>query len=271
LAEVYQAQGDVEGALQVIGKAEQVARKHDYAYMNGAIAKLRVRLWVAQGKLAAASHWAEEHRWCLADELDLAREAEQTAVVRVWMARALSPGLDLASEIGRAQELLARLLAAAKESGRIGKAIELLALYALAFEIQGNRERALSTLKRALALGEPAGYVRTFVDEGKTMATLLRQAMSRDVYPSYAAQLLGAFGQETELSSPTMASLVEPLTEREVDVLRLIVAGLSNAEIAEELFIAMSTVKTHVNHIYGKLGVESRTQAVAKAREVGLL
>ena len=98
-----------------------------------------------------------------------------------------------------------------------------------------------------------------------------RQAPSRDISPNYVARLLAAFGEEAELASPAMEALVEPLTEREVEVLRLVVAGLSNAEIAEELVIAVSTVKSHVNHIYGKLGVESRTQAVAQARTLGLL
>ena len=103
------------------------------------------------------------------------------------------------------------------------------------------------------------------------MAGLLSQALSRDIAPNYVAQLLGAFGREAELPSPAMASLVEPLTEREMDVLRLLVAGMSNAEIAEELVIAVSTVKSHINHLYGKLDAQSRTQAVAKAQALDLL
>jgi LuxR family maltose regulon positive regulatory protein len=149
--------------------------------------------------------------------------------------------------------------------------IRILALQALARQARGDLDQALSTLERALILAEPEGYVRTFLDAGEPMAGLLSQILSGDVAPGYVARLLGAFGQEAELPPPAMASLVEPLTEREVEVLRLLVAGLSNAEIAEELVIAVSTVKSHVNHIYGKLGVESRTQAVAKAQELLLL
>jgi len=163
------------------------------------------------------------------------------------------------------------LLAAADKTGRTGKAIEILALCALAFQIQGDVDQALSALERALVLGEPGGYVRTFLDEGEPMARLLRLALSRGIAPNYVARLLGAFGQEAEPSSPATQSLVEPLTEREVELLRLLVAGLSNAEIAEKLVIAVSTVKSHVNHIYGKLGVGSRTQAVIKAQELHLL
>jgi LuxR family maltose regulon positive regulatory protein len=282
LATVYQARGDVERALAVVGKAEQLAQQHDYAYMSGMIAKLRIQLWVAaQGHLAAASRWAEEHGWYPVGEPDLAREAEQIAVARVRIARALSHGLDSASEIGVAQELLARLLAAAEKAGRIGKAIEILVLCALAFQIQGDGDGALCALERALILGEPGGYVRTFLDEGEPIARLLsqilvarpkeRQARSRGPSPNYVARLLAAFGEEAELAPPAMESLVEPLTGREMDVLRLVVGGLSNAEIAEELVIAVSTVKSHINHIYGKLGVENRTQAVIRAQELALL
>jgi LuxR family maltose regulon positive regulatory protein len=141
----------------------------------------------------------------------------------------------------------------------------------LALQVQGNLDQALSTLERALSLAEPEGYVRTFVDEGQPMAKLLRHALSQGIAPNYVARLLAAFGEEIRLTSPAMESLVEPLSEREMEVLRLIVAGLSNPEIAEELVIAISTVKSHVNHIYGKLGVKSRTQAVARARELDLL
>jgi LuxR family maltose regulon positive regulatory protein len=172
---------------------------------------------------------------------------------------------------GEALRLLARLLEEAQAVGRMGSVIEVLALQALAFQAQDNLDQALSALERALSLAEPEGFVRTFVDEGKPMARLLRRALSQGIAPNYVARLLAAFGQEVELTSPAMESLVEPLSERELEVLRLVVAGLPNPEIAQELIIAVSTVKSHVNHIYGKLGVESRTQAVARARELGLL
>jgi LuxR family maltose regulon positive regulatory protein len=271
LAQVYQARGDAESALETIQKAERLAQRHEYAYVRGMIARVRVRLWVAQGNLAAASRWAQGHRLSPVDELDPAREIEQIAVVRALIAQAVPPGLAPASEVDEALRLLARLLEAAEQAGRMGSAIEILALQALAFQIKGDGYRALSALERALTLGEPEGYVRTFVDEGEPMARLLRLALSQGVAPNYVARLLAAFGKEVEPTPPAIESLVEPLSERELQVLRLVVAGLSNPEIAQELFIAVSTVKSHINHIYGKLGVESRTQVVVKAQELALL
>jgi LuxR family maltose regulon positive regulatory protein len=163
------------------------------------------------------------------------------------------------------------LLAGAQAGGRIGSAIRVLALRALAFQALGDPKRAMEALEWALVLGGPPGYVRTFVDEGEPMAELLRRAMSQGIEPNYAARLLAAFDREVEAGSPGMHSLVEPLTDRELDVLRLIVAGFSNPEIADELVIAVSTVKTHINHVFGKLGVDSRTRAVARAQELGLV
>jgi LuxR family maltose regulon positive regulatory protein len=271
LVQVYQAQGDVERALEMIGIAEQLMQRHDYAYMRGVIARLRVQLWVAQGNLTAASRWAQEHRLSPVDELDLTREAQQTAVARVLIAQALSQDLAPAISLAEPLGLLARLLEAAKNSGRLGSAIGILALQALALQIQGDVDQALSALEQALALGEPEGYVRIFVDEGEPMARLLRHALSQGIAPNYVARLLAAFGKEVELTSPAMESLIEPLSERELEVLRLVAAGLSNPEIAHELGIAMSTVKSHINRIYGKLGVESRTRAMVKAQELALL
>jgi LuxR family maltose regulon positive regulatory protein len=167
-----------------------------------------------------------------------------------------------------APTLLAQLLQAARAAGRMGSAIKILALQALAFQAQGDHGQALSALKQVLALAEPEGYMRTFVDEGPPMAKLLRHALSQGIAPSYVARLLAAFGETTE---PTAQPLVEPLSERELEVLRLVAAGLSNREIAQELVIAVSTVKSHTNHIYGKLGVKNRTQAAAWAKELNLL
>ena len=167
--------------------------------------------------------------------------------------------------------LLAGLQHAAESTGQIGSAIRALALQALVLESRDERDLALSSLQKALSFGEPEGYVRSFVDEGEPMARLLRHALSRSIAPNYVARLLAAFAREDGPIYPKAPSLAEPLSTRELDVLRLVVAGLSNPEIAEELVIAVSTVKSHINHIFGKLGVKSRTQAVAKARELQLL
>jgi LuxR family maltose regulon positive regulatory protein len=172
--------------------------------------------------------------------------------------------------------LLARLLEAAEAARRVGSVIKILALQALAFQAQGDVGQALSALERALSLAEPEGYVRTFVDEGEPMARLLRRALSQGITPNYVARLMAAFGETAE-SSPSVVQplvnqpLVDPLSKRELEVLRLVAAGLSNREIAQELVVAVSTVKSHINHIYGKLDVKSRTRAVAQAQALGLL
>ncbi len=145
---------------------------------------------------------------------------------------------------------------------------------------RGERERAVGTLTKALALGEPEGYVRSFVDEGPEMTALISEVLGARqrgrMHPSdrvsarYLAELMAAFSQEA--ATPTTDEhLAEPLSERELEVLALIAAGESNREIAGRLFVSTSTVKTHINNLYRKLGARSRTQAVARARGLGLL
>jgi len=267
LARIYEAEGDRQRAENVLDEAERLRKGRDYTLVWALVSELRVRLWLAQGNVAAASQWAQERSLNPGDALDSGREIEQMAVARVLIAQ---------DEPADALELLGWLLEAAEAAGRGASVInvlilEALALQTLALEAQGHSDRAMSPLARALSLSEPEGYVRSFVDEGEPMARLLRQALSRGIRPSYVARLLAAFDEEVEPTAPGMESLVEPLTERELEVLRLIVAGLSNPEIADELFIAVSTVKSHVNHIYGKLAVENRVQAANRAQALGLV
>jgi LuxR family maltose regulon positive regulatory protein len=163
----------------------------------------------------------------------------------------------------------------------MGSAIEILSLQALALQARGDLTAALAALTSALALAAPEGYIRLFVDEGAPMAALLREAHARGIIPVYVAQLLAAFsrtegrGLRTEsihsVLSPQSSALVEPLSERELEVLRLIADGHSNQSIADRLIIAVGTVKKHINNIYGKLDVQSRTQALARARALHLL
>jgi LuxR family maltose regulon positive regulatory protein len=262
LAQVAWAQGEGVGAVDLLQKALSLGQVAKYALVMALAEAWRIRLWIAQGKVAAAVQWAAAHPVSTCDGLDAAREIEQTAVARVLIAR---------GQAEAARDLLASLLDRAEASGQMGSVIKLLVLQALAFQAMDDVDHALSSLQRALVLAEPEGYVRTFVDEGVAMARLLRAALAEGIVPNYAAHLLAICDAEAEIVPAAMASLVEPLTEREVEVLRLIVAGLTNAEIADELYIAISTVKSHVNHIYGKLAVEHRTQAVIKAQELVLL
>jgi LuxR family maltose regulon positive regulatory protein len=129
----------------------------------------------------------------------------------------------------------------------------------------------LTTLTRALLLGKPEGYVRVFLDEGAPMAKLLRHAGSRGISPKYVAELLSQFDSEIGAAPAAQQPLIEPLTERELEVLRLLADGLSNQDIANKLVVALGTVKTHTASLYRKLAVTSRTQAVARARDLGLI
>jgi LuxR family maltose regulon positive regulatory protein len=149
-------------------------------------------------------------------------------------------------------------------------------LQALAYEAQGNIPPALAPLERALTLAEPEGYVRVFVDEGSPMARLVSEAAAHGMMPNYTGRLLTVFEAEEhkradEAHLPLAQSLAEPLSKRELEVLQLIAQGLSNSEISERLFLARDTVKGHIKKIFGKLEVQRRTEAVARAREVGLL
>ena len=154
--------------------------------------------------------------------------------------------------------------------------IEILVLQAFAHEARGDNPAALAPLEHALALAEPEGYVRVFVDEGMPMSQLLSEAAAHGIMPDYAARLSAAFEAEEQKSEdeshrfPT-ESVVEPLSQRELEVLRLVGQGLSNRQISERLFLALSTVKGHNRIIFSKLMVQNRTGAVARARELGLL
>jgi LuxR family maltose regulon positive regulatory protein len=178
--------------------------------------------------------------------------------------------------------LLERLAALAEKAGATAYLVEVLALRAVALQAQGEIRPALAALDRALQLGAPAGFLRTFLDHGEPLQRLLQVTVQRDASPAYAAVVLAAFGEEGAPRHPASAHappspardvspLVEPLSEREIEVLTLIAEGLTNREIGQRLYISPGTVKSHTASIYGKLDVHSRTQAVARARALGVL
>jgi LuxR family maltose regulon positive regulatory protein len=173
--------------------------------------------------------------------------------------------------------LLQPLLAEARQWGRIDLTIWIQILRALAFHAAGQDGEALDALGEALRLAEPGGYMRVFLDEGEPMVRLLQQAVSQAITPVYATNLLAGFGEtesvkvEVEPSAPAALPLIEPLSDREVEVLKLLAAGLSNPEVADELFIAVSTVRSHCKNIYRKLDVHKRWDAVERGRELGLV
>ena len=182
-----------------------------------------------------------------------------------------APGSDqVDGSIHEAMGLLDRLLKAAEEGGRMGSVIEILALQALAHEAQGDIPLALASLERALTLAEPEGYVRTFVDKGPPMAALLREAAKRGIAPAYVSQLRAAFGK-AEDRTPVAQPLIEPLSGRELEVLRLLGTESNGPEIARALMVSLNTMRTHTKAIYDKLGVNNRRAAVRRAEELGLL
>ncbi len=276
MARIREAQGDLDGALDLLHEAE-------HRYMRGyfpnvrPIATLKARIWVKQGRLGEALGWAREQGLSPRDDLNYLREFEHVTLARVLIDQYKSERVE--RSIHEAMGLLERLLQAAEEGERTGSVIEILVLRALAHEAQGDSPPALVSLERALTLAEPEGYVRVFVDEGRPMAHLLSEAAAHGIMPDYAAKLLAVFEAEEQKSAdeshlpPALPaqSLIEPLSQRELEVLQLIARGLSNREISGRLFLALSTVKGHNRIIFSKLLVQRRTEAVARARELGLL
>ena len=242
-------------------------------------------MWVALGRLAVALGWAREQGLSVEDELSYLREFDAITLARVLLACYRSGRAE--GSISGVVGLLARLLKAAEEGGRKGSLIEIRILQAMAYHAQGRLPAALLPLQHALTLAEPEGYVRMFLDEGEEMRFLIsdfRLLISRKGFPineallsrliPYLDRLLQAFGVvQSKIENPQskIKNLVEPLSRRELEVLHLIAQGLSNRAIGERLFLALDTVKGHNRNIYDKLQVRSRTEAVARAHELGLL
>ncbi|HZC01611.1 MAG TPA: LuxR C-terminal-related transcriptional regulator, partial [Gammaproteobacteria bacterium] len=273
MARILEVQGDLDGAFDLLQEAERLYVSDFFPNVHPVSAS-KTRVWVAQGRLGEALGWAREQGLSAHDDLGYLREFEHITLARVLLARYKSDREE--HSIHEAMELLECLLQAAEEGGRMGSVIEILMLQALAHEVQGDSSTALVPLERALSLAEPEGYVRVFVDEGRPMAQLLSEAAAHGIMPAYTTKLLAVLESEEHKSEegshrfPT-ESVVEPLSQRELEVLRLIARGLSNREISQRLFLALSTVKGHNRIIFSKLMVQRRTEAVARARELGLL
>ena len=276
MARILEAQGDLDGALDLLHEAERLYVSDFYPNVRP-IAALKARVWVTQGRLGEALEWAQEQGLSAHDDLSYLREFEHITLARVLLARYKSDRAD--RSLLEAMGLLERLLQAAEAGARMGSVIEILMLQALAHEAQGDSPSALVPLERVLTLAELEGYVRIYVDEGRPMARLLSEAAARRIMPDYTARLLAALEAEAHESedkfhlppAPTAQPLVEPLSDRELEVLQLIAQGLSNREISERLFLAIITVKGHNRNIFRKLQVRRRTEAVARARELALL
>jgi LuxR family maltose regulon positive regulatory protein len=281
LARVQQARGDGASARAMIEQAEQwFAQMQIPARLALAwLSAQRARLWIRQGNLIAAEQWVPER----AVAGNRYHEAvQQLTLVRLRLAQHQRKQDQRLIE--EAAKTLAQLRAAAEASEWIGDLIEILALQALMLQALGDGSGALATIAQALTLAESEGYFRIFVDEGTPMARLLQAARAQGIALNYTSRLLVAFGESLETRElgyadtlpaasrkPRVSALIEPLSKRELEILRQIAAGHSNQEIADTLVIAISTVKKHINNIYSKLDVQSRTQALVRARELDLL
>jgi LuxR family maltose regulon positive regulatory protein len=275
LAAVHKARGDLLAASETLEETVLLGQKHSIsAGLAAVLAACQARLWIRQGQFDAAVHWAQQSGLDTDDPSSHLHHDEYIVLARLLMAL---------GKAGKALDLLARLLQAAEHQGRMGHAVKVLVLQALAFQGQGEHDQAMDALAQALVIGEPEDYLQTFVIEGVPMAELVQQAASRGIAVGYASRLLTAIEATTKAQGPSTETrrlsathhppsvLIDPLSERELEVLRLVASGLSNREIAKELVITVGTAKWHLHNIYGKLGVHSRTQAVARARELALL
>ncbi len=262
-AQLKEAAGDLETALALLDEAKRVYIQTVVPDLRP-IAALKARIHLKQGRPDKARAWAAERGLSLADEVSYLHEFEHLTLAR----------LEIANPLVNA--LLARLLQAAEAQKRRGSALDILLVQALAHEAQGNRPQALAALERALALAEPEGYVRIFVDEGEAMRLLIeKQSRNRD-HPlsGYADKLLAAFTQPVAAPKSAIihqkSDMIEPLSERELEVLKLLRSELSGPEIAQQLIVSLNTLRTHTKNIFNKLGVNNRRAAVRRAEELDL-
>ncbi|MEW5870776.1 MAG: LuxR C-terminal-related transcriptional regulator [Chloroflexota bacterium] len=249
LARLELARGDIDGAAGRLAQTEQSVRQNNFVQRLPEVAAAQVLVLIRQGKLQAAA------------------QLVQAYPLPLHQARLLLAQGDLHAALA----LLEPLRQEMQTKGWQDERLKALVLEALALRAQGEKQRALQALAQALALAEPGGFIRLFVDEGPPMARLLSEAAAQGVMPGYTARLLAAFEKPPALRPASLQPLVEPLSLREMEVLRLVAQGLSNREISAKLFLAVDTVKGYNRRIFDKLHVQRRTEAIARARELGLL
>jgi LuxR family maltose regulon positive regulatory protein len=275
VARIRQVHGDAAGALEAMGEAGQAGLSPQVISLFNPVPSQRARLLLAQGDVRAAGQWTSAAGLSSDDEPDYGQEPAYLVLARVLLAR---------SEPGPALMLLQRLLDAAASQGRAGSIIEIQVLRALALAARGDQAGAIDALTEAVTLAFRHGYVRVLADEGAPVRALLaqlpaarpgQQHAAGRTGPGYLAALARACGQAGAVPPPRSAAappgLSEPLTGRELEVLRLLAAGRSNQRIARDLVVALDTVKKHVTHVLGKLGAANRTEAAARARQLGLI
>ncbi len=285
-ARLKEAQGDLAGALVLLDEAERKYVRNPLP--DRPIAALRARTLARQGRLGEAMSWMREQDLSPDDNLSYLREFEHLTLARVLIARYQADRAE--GDLQAALGLLERLSHAAEEGGRYGSMIETLILESLAHQAHCNQPGALASLKRALVLGEPGGYVRLFVDEGEQLRLLIENLRLRIVRDQcnpdakligYIGKLLAAFARSTSDPQPAIShnqsklrnqpsEMIEPLSEREREVLKLLRSELSGPEIARQLVVSLNTVRTHTKNIFNKLGVNNRRAAIRRAEELNL-
>jgi LuxR family maltose regulon positive regulatory protein len=275
LAWIRHAQGNPAAALNAIEEAERFAPGADVIGLLNPVPAQRARLLLAWGDVSGAARWAQDRGLSAHDEPLYPREPDYLVLVRVLIAQ---------HRPRQALALLERLHTAAAAQGRTGSVIEIQALQALALAADGEEATAVRSLARTLILACPQGYVRVFADEGPPMRALLGRLTATQKPRHAAAGLPSGYLVRVQQASRAarggaragrgaaapVPGLVEPLTGRELEVLRLLTAGRPNQGIADELVITLDTVKKHVSHVLRKLGAANRTEAVTRARELGL-
>jgi LuxR family maltose regulon positive regulatory protein len=253
-ARILNALGDEDESRRAIERGLEIARKTLTPSCLHEAEAWEARIEIARGEVSAGTHWAAKRGFDIPEGAASPEEIERKTYVRLLMAR---------GNYAQARELLDGLLQSAESLGFKRSVIECLTQLSVAQNASGQKKTASVTLSRALLMAEPEGYVRTFLEGGPKLAAMLKKS---EVAPEYRKRLLTAFGE-----GAIGSALIDPLTERELEILSMMAQGLNNADIAAELVIALSTVKTHINHIYGKLGVTRRTQAIATARDLDLI
>ncbi|BAY07738.1 LuxR C-terminal-related transcriptional regulator [Calothrix sp. NIES-2098] len=268
LARVRQAQGDFPAAWAAIHGAEHCQLWVWPTIL--AVEACKVRLYLAAGNLDAAIAWVEKSnlsvegklRYSITEQYPTVSELNYLTYARLLLAY---------GQLQDALGLLKRLYKFAQAGGRTIRMMETLLLQALVLQAQGDREESVNYLNQALNIPHQGNYIRLFLDEGKPMAELLQQAVSKNIHSSEVNRLLAAFGSLAPKKSTLIPALIEQLTDRELEVLNYLATGMSNQAIADQLFVSLAAVKWHARNIYGKLEVKNRTQAVTKARELRLL
>jgi LuxR family maltose regulon positive regulatory protein len=274
LARLREADGDLDQALELLDHADRVYAG-DYSPNARPVPAVRARLRLRRGELGHAQAWARQRHLSAEDDLSYLREYEHLTLARILIARHRTAGDTTA--LPQVLTLLQRLRAAAEEGQRGASVLEVRILQALAHHAHADAPAALGALSHAVALAQPEGFVRLFADEGPPMASLLK-ALTRQpaVDPGYVRRLLhattrtaGTAGTQHRPVQPT--GPVDPLSDRELDVLRLLGSDLDGPDIARALSVSLNTLRTHTKNIYAKLGVTSRRAAVSRAQELDLL